>query len=118
MDQALQVQLTAIRNEVQASAIPEDCKQTALWCLGQLPALYSKFLLTNESRYGEEIGRLVRGVLAELAKGKVAQGKAQKCPISIPDRLHQFHEKNGLPGLPLRLPAVSSSRSPKLGVSR
>ena len=118
MDQALQVQLTVMRNQIQASAIPDDCKQTAFWCLGQLPALYSKLHLTNESRYGDEIVRLVRCVQTELEKGKVAQDEKQKRPISIPERLQQFHEKFGLPRLTLKLPGVSSRRSPKLGVSR
>jgi hypothetical protein len=118
MDRALQVQLNIMRNQIQESAIPDDRKQTAHWCLGQLPALYSKFFLTNESRYGDEIVRLVRCVQTELVKGQAASDERQRRPISIPDRLQQFHEKFGLPSLPLKLPGVSSRRSPKLGVSR
>lgn len=116
MDQALQAELTVMEKEVQASPIPDDCKQTALWCLGQLPALYSEFRLTYESRYEEKIVRLVRCVLTELAKAKVAQAEAQERPMSIPERLQQFHEKFGLPRLSLKLPA--SRRSPKSGAKR
>lgn len=118
MDQALQVQLTAMRNDIQASAIPDDCKQTALWCLGQLPPLYSNFRLTNESCYGEKIVSLVRAVLSELAKEKVAQGETQKRSMGVAERFQQFHEEFGLPSLPLKLPTMSSRRLPKLGASR
>src|SRR5271166_1554507 len=105
MDRALHVQLTAIKNEIQAAAIPDACRETAHWYIGQLPALYSKFRQTNESRYGEEITRLVHGVLKELAEGMAAGPERQKRKMSIPDRLQRFHEEFGLPELNIK-PAV------------
>jgi hypothetical protein len=117
MDRAIDEQLTVIRNEVQASAIPDDCKQTALWCIGQLPTLYSQFCLTNESRYGDEISRLVQGVLRELAKSK-DDPEAQKRTMSIPDRLQRLHEKFGIPRLTIKAAVVPSPRSRKAGAVR
>lgn len=113
MDKALRLQLTTMRNEILATAIPDLCKQTLLWCIEQLPALYTKFRLTNESRYGEEITRLVQGVLKELAADKTACPHAQKLAASIPVRFRQLHEKFGLPRLNIKSLVASSPRSRK-----
>jgi hypothetical protein len=118
MEQALQAELAVMRNVVRESGIPDDCKETAIWCLGQLPALYSEFRLTCESRYEEKIVRLVRCVLAELAKDKSARAEARQHPANIPERLRLFHEKFGLPRLSLKLPAAPSPRSSRSGAGR
>ncbi|MBL8797541.1 MAG: hypothetical protein JNM56_26815 [Planctomycetia bacterium] len=106
MDKALRVQLTTMGDDVRAAAIPDDGKQTALWCIGQLPSLYAKYRLTNESRYGEEITRLVQGVLRELALDRTPCAPARRPSTSIPARFQRLHEKFGLPSLHLKVPAV------------
>jgi len=70
MDEALQAHLGALEDEIQATVIPGGCKQSAAWCIGQLPPLYTLFRQTSESRYGEEITRLFQCVLKELTKGE------------------------------------------------
>ena len=115
MDEAFQAQLAALRNEVVAAAIPKACKQTAAWCIEQLPALYAKFRQTCESRYGEEISRLVQWMLKELATGQNTCPEAQKLAARINDRLRLLHEEFGLPGLNLKSLRPSPGHSGKAG---
>ena len=110
MDKALRVQLATMGTEVRAAAIPDAGKQAALWCLGQLPPLYAKFRLTSESRYVDEIARLVQGVLKELADDTTPCAPARRLATSIPVRLQRLHEKFGLPGLNIKLPGASPRR--------
>jgi hypothetical protein len=111
MDQAFLAQLAAMKDEIQAAALPEGCKHTASWCLGQLPALYGKFRQSSERRYVEEIVRLVRGVLQELANSEKACPAARPLAASIAERLGLLHEQFGLPGLNLKLPRAAASRA-------
>jgi hypothetical protein len=107
MGDALQDQLAALRREVGAGQISGECKQTADWCFGQLPALYDKFCQTNESRYGDEITRRIVAVLKELAASKEHILVAGKMAAHISRRLGLLHEQFGLPRLVLRLPSVA-----------
>jgi hypothetical protein len=113
MDDALQVHLRALAAEVRATAIPAERKHTAAWCLGQLPALYALFRQTNESRHGEEITRLLLGVLKELTRGEKTCTRAQKLAAGIPGRTQLLHEQLGLPRLGLKAPAAPPPRSRK-----
>ena len=115
MDEALRVQFATLGDEVQAVAIPDAGKQTAMWCLGQLPTLYDRFQATSESRYGEEITRLVQGVLKELGKGKPVCPEARLLATAIPERFRALHEQLGLPRLELKVPGATSPRSRKVG---
>jgi len=108
MGKAFPAQLAAIGNKVLTVAIPEDCKRTVAWCVEQLPALYAKLLQTNESRYAEEIARLVQGLLNQLATPE-----AQKPAARITQQLRHLHEQFGLPRLNLRPLGASSLRSRK-----
>ena len=101
-------------DEVQAAAIPAASKQTALWCIGRLPPLYVNYRMTNESRYGDEITRLVQAVLKELIQGKRACPKAAQLAASIPDRFRLFHEQWGIPRLALKPNRASTPRSQKV----
>ena len=114
MDDALQAQLAALENEVRVVTLPEDCRHTALWCLGQLPALYAQFRQTSESRYAAEITRLVRGLLNELAKNQKACPEAQDLAATITDRLRLLHEQFGLPALDLKSSGASPPRPRKV----
>jgi hypothetical protein len=115
MNEALQGYLATLGSEVESAAIPDEGKQTALWCIGKLPALYVQFGRTNESRYGDEISRLVQAVLKELSSGKNSCPAAQQLAAGIPDRLRHLHEELGLPGLRLKTPGTVSPRSRKVG---
>jgi hypothetical protein len=105
--EALQAHLGALEDEIQATVIPGGCKQSAAWCIGQLPPLYALFRQTNESRYGEEITRLFQCVLKELTEGETGCPKARQRVASIPGRLHLLHEQLGLPRLELKSPGPS-----------
>ena len=107
MVEALQAHLGALEDGIQATAIPGGCKQSAAWCIRQLPPLYTLFRQTNESRYGDELSRLFQCVLKELTKGETACPKAQQLVASIPGRLHLLHEQLGLPRLELKSPGSS-----------
>ena len=107
MVEALQAHLGALEDEIQATAIPGGCKQSAVWCIRQLPHLYTLFRQTSESRYDEEITRLFQCVLKELTKGETACPKAQQLVASIPGRLQLLHAQWGLPRLELKSPGPS-----------
>jgi hypothetical protein len=106
MSEALQAQLAVLGKKVRAAAIPDGCKHTTGWCIGKLPPLYAKFRETNESRYGEEITRLVQGMLKELTTSDRSGPVAQKLATNITNRLQLLHEQFGLPVLNLKAPAT------------
>jgi hypothetical protein len=113
MSEALQARLAVLGRKVRAAAIPDGCKHTTDWCIGKLPTLYAKFRETNESRYGEEITRLVQGALKELTTSHGACPEAQKLATNITDRLRRLHEEFGLPRLNLKAPAGLPTRARK-----
>ena len=115
MNHALQAQFAAMSDEVRATTLPEACKHSVSWCIDQLPAIYAKFHQTSESRYGDEIVRLVQGVLQALTKSEKVCPEARKLADSITDRLGHMHEQLGLPGLNLKSRATSPPRSRKVG---
>jgi hypothetical protein len=113
MADALDAQLGALADEVWAAAIPSDSKQTVLWCLESLPALYAKFSQSNESRYGQEISRLVQGAFKELLQREPMTLEAEQLAAGIACRLRLLHEQLGLPDLNVQSPGVSARRSRK-----
>jgi len=73
---------------------PEDHNLTTMtWCLDRLPDLYSEFVRTYEKRYGDEIRRLVQGLLANVRQAALQQ--------AILDHLVAMHERLGIPDLNL-----------------
>jgi hypothetical protein len=113
MGEELQGPLAALGADVRATAISAGCKQTAAWCISQLPPLYAKFRQTNESRYGDEIAHMWQCLHKELMSGEKACRKAQELAASIPGRLELLHEQLGLPKLHLKLPRITPPRSRK-----
>jgi hypothetical protein len=113
MEHTIQVQLVALGDEVRSAAIPTASKRTALWCVDKLPTLYAQFRLTNESRYGDEIARLVQGALSELVSSETASPATQELAASMTERLRLLHEESGIPGLNLRPPRSTSARARK-----
>jgi hypothetical protein len=115
MDDALQAQLTALGDELRAAAIPDGCKQTVTWCLGQLPRLYVQLGETSESRYGEAITHLVQGMLKALAESQRSSPEAQPLAARLIERFQLLHEQYGLPALHLKPVGASAPRSRKVG---
>jgi hypothetical protein len=110
MQERLQAQLAALGKGVQAAAMSEGCRQTAAWCVGRLPGLYSKFQQTNESRYGDEITRIVQALLNELSDSEKTRPGGRQLADQITDQFRLLHETFGLPRLHLRLRAAATSR--------
>jgi hypothetical protein len=102
MEHAIQIQLVALGDEIRSARIPNASKQTALWCVDKLPNLYAKFRLTYESRYGEEIARLVQGALTDLVSSPTASPATQELAASMNERLRLLHEQSGIPALNLK----------------
>ena len=115
MVDALRAHLEALADEVRAAAIPNDGKQTVLWCLAPLPTLYAQFRQTSESRYGHEITRRVQAVFKELLQGKPVCPAAQQLAASIANRLRLLHEQLGLPELNVQPPRRPAPRSRRAG---
>ena len=113
MDKAFQAQLSALGNKVREATIPSGCKQYAVRCMETLPTLYDKFYQTNESRYGDEITRLVQAVLNDMALSERACPETKRLAIHITESLLLLHERFGLAALSLRSlePLVSRLRN-------
>jgi hypothetical protein len=111
MKDAVQTQLSELGKHVRNARISDDSKQTTLWCVSKLPGLYADFCQTNDSRYGDEIARLVQGALDDLANGKTASKETMKLGASITERLRSLHEESGIPHLRLKSPRTPASRS-------
>jgi hypothetical protein len=107
MGDAIHARLVKLVGTVGAAAIPGDSGHSVAWCLDQLPALYAKFHQTNDSRYGEEITRLVRAVLKLLADPSGAFPVSEALAESLLVRLHLIHEQFGIPRLDIGLPRVA-----------
>jgi len=116
MGNTFEIELAAITKQIHRAAISTGCKHTAVWCVTQLPTLYAQFRETNESRYGEEITRLVQGMLTELATGEKSCLKARELAAKISDRLQLLHEQFGLPAMRLHHLAVAPARPRAVGV--
>ena len=115
MDEAAQAHLAALEDEVRAAALSEAGERTALWCLVRLLPQYAQYCQTRESRYGEEITRLVRGLLKVITEDPGGGPSVQYVAARILDRLQILHEQLGLTGLSLSTPKLSPRRSRKPG---
>jgi hypothetical protein len=83
------MQLSDLAATVEGAAISSDAKQRALWCLGQMSAQYDKLLETYDSRYADEVFRLARGLLENLAGARAAA-------VAAVAQLQALHERLGL----------------------
>jgi hypothetical protein len=113
MQERLQDQLAALGKGVEGAAMTEGCKQTAAWCVGRLPRLYSMLEQTNESRYGDEITRIVQALINELADSEKTRPGGRQLADQITDQFRLLHETFGLPRLHLKLQAAATSRPRK-----
>jgi hypothetical protein len=111
MNAAGLTELTTLRTLVQRANLAAEAKHTALWCLDQLPALYTEFRLNYESRFVDSILRLARAVLKRLAEEGTGQG-AGRVADAVVAQLGALHERLGLAPLVLR-PAAQPGRGRK-----
>ena len=115
MDEAARAHLAALEDEVRAAGLSEAGQHTALWCLGQLLPRYDQYRQTRESRYGEEITRLVQAVLRMLATPPGTFPGSEALAASLLVRLHLLHEQFGIPRLDFGLPGAGKHRPRKAG---
>jgi hypothetical protein len=109
MQEPLQAQLAVLGKGIQAAAMTESCRRTAAWCVGRLPGLYTRFQQTNESRYGDDITRIVQALLDELTGSEKTRPGTRQLADQITDQFRLLHETFGLPRLHLKLHAAGSS---------
>jgi hypothetical protein len=108
MHETVQAHFAALEKAVRTTAIPADRKQFIATAIEKLPDLYRQYRQTNESRFGDEITRLVQAVLKQLE----ACPKAQKLDADFREGLRVLHEDLGIPSLPLR-PVAPPPKPPK-----
>src|SRR5206468_2851527 len=87
MAKEVRAEFLEMESLVQAADLPEESRHTLVWCLGQLPALFSKLCQTYESRYGDEIIRLERGMLKRLADKPAPSPDAKRVAETLAARL-------------------------------
>src|SRR5262245_22359407 len=85
----IQAHFQDLKHSVRATAVPPDRREVIAGSVRQLSALYTKFRQTNDSRYGDEITRLVQGILSELQ----ACPEARKLEAAFRAKLRLLHEE-------------------------
>lgn len=108
MHESIRKHFAKLDKAIRTTAVPAQRKASIAGYIVKLSDLYTQYRLTNESRYGDEITRLVQGVLNELA----ACPDAQKLDAEFRSRLHLLHEELGVPTLPLK-PSPPPPKAPK-----
>jgi hypothetical protein len=106
MDAALLTELEAIPGLIQDARVPDAARQTAAWCLRQLPDQYRDFCRTCDCRHGDEIRRVVEGLLLALADDPGAVE-------SITGQIRAMHARLGIP--PVKFSPPRPARKKKRG---
>src|SRR5437899_5429485 len=108
MDSDLQAELATIGGLVEAAAVGDQPRQTVLWALNKMPLAYQQLMNTYESRYVDEIVRLVT-----LIRQALTNNGALKVVEAIATRITAMHSRRGFPSLGLKPAAVAPSKRPK-----
>ena len=112
MTEAFRAELAGITSLVQTAPVSGEAHHTLAWCIGELPGWYAKFCQTHESRYADEILRLEKAVVGELAEAP-ALPEGQAVGEAVLDRFRLLNERFGLPGLDMPPPRIPRPRSKK-----
>jgi len=96
--------LQAVHDLLDTTTLSEEKRHTVSWCLGQLPDLYESLKQTSDTRYIDEICRLVRGLLEALRAA--SNPGARRSADAVALRLVAMHERLGLPNLDIKLARV------------
>ena len=100
MHETIQAHFAKLEKAIKKTGIPDDRKARIAISVEKLPTLYTQYRETNASRYGDEITRLVQGVLKDLE----ACPEAQKLDGEFRETLKILHEELGVPALALKAP--------------
>jgi hypothetical protein len=98
MHERIKAHFRELEEDVRTTTVPADRKEAIAGSVKRLSALYTKFRETNDSRYGDEITRLVQGVLKELD----ACPEARRLDAAFRGKLRLLHEELGVPQLALK----------------
>jgi hypothetical protein len=100
-------ELTDLFKLTAAADITDEAKNSARWCLDQMPKLYRDFRSTNESRYFESINNLARAMLKRLGEAGAGDDAGKVCEAVV-RRLGEMHRRLGI--APLALPTTAAPR--------
>jgi hypothetical protein len=112
MHESIRAHFEELEEALRATAVPAERREVIAGSVRRLPALYAKFRETNDSRHGEEIARLVQGVLKDLE----ACPQARDLDAAFREKLRLLHEELGVPALALKpapRPPASGKRRKK-----
>src|SRR4051794_40363320 len=98
MHKTIQAHFQTLENAVKTTDIPADRQDVIATSIGRLAALYTEYRETNESRYGDQITRVVQSLLKELE----ACPKSQKRDADSRAGRRLLHEELATPPLPLK----------------
>jgi hypothetical protein len=107
MHESIQTHFKDLEEAVRSTAVPPERQEVIAGLVRRLPALYTKFRETNDSRCGDEISRVVQAVLKDLE----ACPQARKLDAAFRAKLWLLHEELGVPKLTLK--AAPPPPSPK-----
>ena len=98
MHESIRTHFKDLEEAVRSTGVPADRREAIAGLVRRLPALYTQFRETNDSRWGEEITRVVQAVLKELE----ACPEARKLDAAFRAKLSLLHEELGVPKLTLK----------------
>jgi hypothetical protein len=110
MHESIRAHFQELEEALRVTAVPADRREVIAGSVRRLPALYARFRETNESRHGEEIARLVQGILKDLE----ACPQARELDAAFREKLRLLHEELGVPPLALK----PAARPPASGKGR
>ena len=105
MDENQLPEIATIETLLHGADMPAEVRQTALWCIQQLPGLYRDLGRTYDSRHGDEILRLSRAASLKVTDAGVAE--------AIRTQLVGLHERLGFGALDLKPRRPPARRSRK-----
>jgi hypothetical protein len=108
MNSYLQAELATIGRLVEAAAVGDRPRQTVLWALNKMPLAYQQLMKTYESKYVDEIVRLVTLIQKELTNEN-----APKLAATIATRLTTMHSRRGFPSLGLKPTPPAPAKRPR-----
>ena len=98
MHESIRTHFKDLEEAVRSTGVPADRREVIAGLVRRLPALYTQFRETNDSRWGEEIARVVQAVLKDLE----ACPEARKLDAAFRAKLSLLHEESGVPKLALK----------------
>ena len=98
MHESIRTHFKDLEEAVRSTGVPADRREVIAGLVRRLPALYTQFRETNDSRWGEGITRVVQAVLKELE----ACPEARKLDAAFRAKLSLLHEELGVPKLTLK----------------